>query len=58
MEIAEDEFNCEDCGGVLIFVKIVDGYALYQCVHCNHCERLKMEEPSRKDTHEVREVQG
>ena len=58
MEIAEDEFQCPEDGGVLVFVKIIGRYAFYKCVHCDHLERKLVEEPNRKDTHEVREVQG
>lgn len=58
MEIAEEEFQCPEDGGVLVFVKIIGRYAMYRCVNCNHLERKLMEEPKRKDTHEVPTLQN
>lgn len=47
MHIDDEEYQCEDCGGVLVFVKIAGQYAIYQCVNCDHCERIAVEDPNR-----------
>lgn len=52
MGIVDDEFECPDDGGVLVFVKIIGRYAIYRCVHCDGLERKLVEDSKQKEAEE------